>query len=165
MKRTLLIVFALAVVAAFLAFGQSDEKIITKKEVPQAILNAIKKAYPEAKVDHYSVEKEEGKKIYEIGFEQKGRKYEVTYAADGALVEVEETIQADELPAKVKATMEKVFPKYELKVIEKIAEEGKTVYEAKVFVDESGKKTLYELLFSADGKLLKKEKEDEEENE
>lgn len=107
---------------------------------------------------YYSVETGEGKKIYEIGFEQKERKYDVTYAANGKLSGAKETIQPEALPEKVQAGRGRVFPKYELEIIEKVAKGGKAFFDVKAFVEVSGKKVRYELLFSADGNLLEKEK-------
>jgi len=151
------------VVLGLLAFSSAivgaDEKL-TGHQVPQAVHDAFKKAYPNAKELKYEQEVVEGKKAYEIEFNHQGKEIEAVYGADGTLIETEEEIKISELPGSVSGAVKTAHPKGTIKEAEKILEPDGTVSGYEVEVKE-GKKE-FELELDASGTILKTEAEDKD---
>lgn len=146
------------------ACGSNEyEKKIAEQEVPHVVLQAFKAGYPNAEVRGYTEEAEGGKKHYEISFTHEGKRIDAAYASDGKLLEVEETIAAEDLPAAVREELQKQFAQFAMKRAEKVTNGERVVYEIKVDVTRDGATTRQELVFAEDGKLLEKNVEDEEE--
>lgn len=135
----------------------AEEKALTVKQVPQAVHEAFQKAYPGTKNAHYFEEEKDGNTVYEVGFKEKGKTLEVTYSAEGNLIETEEEIKAGELPEAVANTLRKEYPKAHVKKAERALKPDGTVsgYEVDI-IDGKGK---FELEFDAAGTLLKPESE------
>lgn len=150
--KPILIVF---VFFAFTSCEKEEERVITEKEVPQAVLQAFANYYPDATVYEYSEEIENGQKYYEISFEFQGRKIDITYKPDGKVAEIETTISAEELPDNITAAISKEFQQFSIEKMEKIDKEENIYYEVKLLNTKDEKR--YELLFSDAGKLIEKE--------
>ena len=153
--------FIIGTVLSFSSCEKEYENEITEKEVPQAVLKAFTENYPGASVREYSEEFEDGKKHYEISFEFQGQKIDILYNDEGEVVELEETISAEDMPGQIQEAISREIPQYSLILIESVKKEGKFFYEAKVLNLKDRKK--YELFFSESGKLLEKEEMGEEE--
>jgi len=140
-----------------------EERQVTEKEVPGAVLEAFNNAYPGATIKEYAEEKEGGQTFYEVSCEFEGRKIDAVYNPDGTVFAIEEVISAEELPEIIHQAIAKEFQQFSINLAEKIEKEGKQFFEVKLLNTKNQKK--YELLFAADGKLVEKEKigEDEEE--
>lgn len=142
---------------------EEQERTVTEKEVPQAILQVFNQAYPGATIKEYAEEKEDGQTFYEISCEFEGRKIDAVYKPDGTVAAIEEVIPAEQLPDVINQAITKEFQQFSIELVEKIEEEGKQFFEVKLLDTKNQKK--YELLFTKDGNLLEKEKmgKDEEE--
>lgn len=149
------------------------------EDVPQPVRDTLAKEAPNVKID--TVDKEtskSGKIIYEADAKMDGKNWEINVDPDGKLIskkidneedekadadeknekdedkdKQEETITADQLPAPVKATLDKETTGGTVEKLEKETKGDKTVYEAKASVD--GKEWKFKI--RADGQLLKKE--------
>jgi hypothetical protein len=123
---------------------------ITADKVPAAVQTTFKKQFAQATKAEWEMEEAD----YEVNFKNKGIEHSAKFNKDGAWLSTEQEIKKAELPAAVKQAVEKEFPKAELDEVEKVTYPGnKTDYEMEV---EIGKQK-YEVLYSADGKQLKKE--------
>lgn len=142
---------------------ESYEKKITEQEVPPAVLQTFKAAYPNAEVRGYAEEAEGGQKLYEISFTHEGQRIDIAYARDGKLLELEETIDPADLPQAARDEINGAFKDAAIKRAERVVKGERTGYEAKVDVLENGAAKRYELVFDPNGKLLKKKVESEEE--
>jgi hypothetical protein len=132
----------------------AQEVTVTEKEVPSAVLTAFRNMFPGAEVKEYCREEEDGKALYEVSFTFKEEKYDVTYTPEGAVDAIEKTISVEALPAAIKEAIKKKLPHCSIQTAEEIKQGGKTFYEVKS-VDASGEKEkIYELKFTADGKLM-----------
>lgn len=156
---------ALALMLMQACSSEEYEKKITEPEVPAAVLQAFKSAYPNAEVRGYTEEAEGGKKLYEISFTNEGKRIDAAYASDGKLLELEETIANEDLPAAALQELQKQFNAFELKRVEKVLKGERLLYEAKVDVTRDGATTRHELVFAEDGKLLKQKVEREDDDE
>lgn len=146
---------------SFPACQKESEQKIGEKEVPQAVLQSFASNFPSAKVNEYAKENKKGKTSYEISFIYEGKKLDVLFNESGKIVETEESTLAENLPAKVRETLDNEFANYQIDLAEELKKEQGTFYEVKLTDRNSGKK--YEIEFSADGMLLKKEEMKEEE--
>ncbi len=110
-------VIAIATLAAVLSCGilvlaqnaaaGNDERKLTEKEVPPAALATLKKLAGAATITEFEEETEFGHKCYEAVWKGPGGEIEAEVTADGELIELEEDITADQVPAAVKAAAEK----------------------------------------------------------
>lgn len=131
---------------------EAGESKITKKNIPAAVLAAFEKAYPKATMKGFSKEVEKGQTLYEIESVEGKMTRDATYAADGKVHAVEESVEMKDVPAAVQRALEKKFPKAKVNLAEKVMEGGSVGYEFKVTTAE-GKKA--EVKFDANGKEVK----------
>lgn len=142
----------LIVLAALTVSVRAQEKPLRKSKVPAAVLKAFKESYPEATAKAYSLEKENGKNYYEVESIDGKTHRDLLYAADGKVIEIEESIKPNELPEAVRATVKKDFQSAKILRAERTTREQKVSYE---LVIRSGKNK-YEASYSPDGKRLSK---------
>jgi len=158
-KLFLIILLAFSLISC----EDEQERTVTETEVPPAVLQVFNQAYPGATIKEYAEETEDGQKFYEISCEFEGRKIDAIYKPDGTVSAIEEVIAAEELPDNIHQAIAKEFQQFSIELVEKIEEEGKQLFEVKILNTKNQKK--YELLFTADGKLVEKEKVEEDEEE
>ena len=135
------------------AFAQK----VSEADVPQPVKAAFTKQFPKA--EHAKWEMED-KKDYEVDFQQGGGKWSAKYAADAKWLETEHAIKPEELPAPVRAAIAASYADHKLEAAELVESPQGTTYEVDL---EKGEQSL-EVVFGADGKVLKSvvEEEDEE---
>jgi len=149
------------IVIAILAFSlvsceeEEQEREITAKEVPQAVLQVFNQAYPGAAIKEYAEEKEDGQTLYEISCVFEGRRIDAIYKPDGTVAAIEEVIAAEQLPNNIHQAIAREFQQFSIQLAEKLQKEGKQFFEVKLLNTKDQKK--YELLFSDTGKLIEKE--------
>ena len=139
----------------------AQEKKITKKDVPAAVVSAFEKAYPKAKVKGYSTETENGKKYFEVESTIGKMTLDVSYLADGTAAEIEEGVTAGSLPDAVKATVKANFPKGTIAKAEKKTVGTVVTYEMNIT---TGKKSVG-VEIDPTGKILNQSKADSEKEE
>ena len=152
---TLLFVVIFAFVLAACEKEGEQEKTVTEKEVPQAVLSAFNTAYPGATIKEYAEEIEDGQTSYEISCIFEGRKIDAVYNPDGSVLAIEEVIPVEALPEVVNQAIAREVPQFSIKLAEKIDKKGETLYEVKILNTQDQK--TYELQFSSTGKLIEKE--------
>ena len=96
-----------------------DEDDLTLDQVPQPAREALMKLAGKAKIIKAERDMEHGVPVYEAEWVAGGSKREAVVTADGALLEIEETIPAEQLPAAVRAVVAKHFPGHEQVTVEK----------------------------------------------
>jgi hypothetical protein len=132
----------------------AQEQAIRKKDVPKPILDAFQKSYPNSTIRGYSKETEQGTVVYEIESVDGKVHRDVTYATDGSLVSVEESLTFADLPEPVRNTLAKEYPKAKVSTCEKVMKGSMTRFEVLIARD----KERYELVLNPDGTTAKKEK-------
>lgn len=130
----------------------AQEKKITRKQVPAPVLSAFEKAYPHTLVKGYAMEKKNGGTYYEVESVEGTTHRDVLYTASGTVAEMEETMNADQLPKAVSEALGKGYPGKNIGRIERTMRDGKTKYE--VVIQEGKKK--HEVIYDEDGKVLTK---------
>jgi len=133
------------------------ERKVTETEVPTAALATLKKLAAGAKITEFAEEIEHGHTFYEGSWKSPaGGNVDVLVTSTGDLVEIEEQVGADQVPAAVLATAQKAADKDAQLVFEK---KTMLLYEVKF---QKGSQQ-HELLLTPDGRRV--EKEDDEDNE
>jgi len=164
MKLTKLIVtisFAVSIIliaASTNSFAQ--EKKITQKELPSAVLSSFHKSYPKAEIKGLSAETEKGKKYFEIESVDGSVRRDLLYLPDGKTAEIEETIPSSGLPEGAVQSIEKKIPGGKIEHAERVTSGTKITYELSVM----SKKAKYEIVLDKEGKIIKDRKVTKEEN-
>ena len=74
--------------------------------LPPPVATAFHQAYPAARVLHVSKERQDGKVVYEIESRDGDTRRDLIYSPAGAVLEIEEGIPVDSVPAVVRAAAE-----------------------------------------------------------
>lgn len=140
-----------------LSMNASGQKV-SDADVPPAVKAAFVKQFPKAGQARW--EMEDGKD-YEAEFKQDGTKWSAKYNAAAKWLETEHAIEAAALPEAVRKSIASGYDGHKMEESELVETPDGTVYEVAL---EKGKESL-EVVFSADGKVLKSKVEDEDDEE
>jgi len=121
---------------------------IKSEEIPSNVKSAFEKKYPNVK----KVKWEKEGDAYEASFDLKKEEVSALFDAAGNMKEVETEIETQAMPTAVKNLLTKDYPNYKITEAAKIVSQNTITYEAEV---KRGKES-FDLIFSEDGKLLKK---------
>ena len=121
--------------------------------LPAAVQAAFKQAYPDAVIKHASRETDHGKTVFEIESVDRGQARDLVYAADGTVLECEETIAVADVPAAVSAALKALYPKASIAKAEKTTRGPALQYDLAL----KGA-PVKEVAFSADGRRIGDEK-------
>ena len=133
MKLALIALITLSTIAL------SQEKKIQRADLPPAVEKTVTAQSAGATVKGFSQEKEKGQTYYEAEMTVSGHSKDVLIDANGNVVEVEEQIALDSLPAPVKAGLHAKAGTGQIVKVESLTKHDKLVaYEAVVKTD--GKK-------------------------
>jgi hypothetical protein len=129
----------------------AQERKIKRADLPLAVEKTVAAESAGATIKGFSMEKEKGETFYEAEMMVNGHSKDVLMNASGLVVEVEEEVALDKLPAEVKAGLEVEAGKGKIGKVESLTKKGKLVaYEAHVVIN--GKKS--EVQVGPDGKPL-----------
>jgi uncharacterized membrane protein YkoI len=135
----------------FAGIASAQEKKIKRSDLPPAVEKTVEAQSPGATIRGFSTEKENGRTLYEVELMVNGHSKDISMAADGSIVEVEEQVAMDSLSADVKAGLQTKAGKGKILKVESLTKKDKLVaYEAQV--DTNGKKS--EVQVGPDGKPL-----------
>ncbi len=85
------------------------EETMSLDQVPQAARQELEKHAGSAKIRQVEAERHNGVMVYEAEWRVNGTEHEACVTADGALVEIEESIPAERAPAGVRAAIAQHF--------------------------------------------------------
>jgi hypothetical protein len=143
---------AIAASALLLAgTASTQEKKIKRSDLPPAVEKTVAAQSAGATIRGFSTEKEKGQTLYEVEMTVNGNSKDISMAADGSIVEIEEQVAFDSLSPEVKAGLQAKAGKGKILKVESLTKKDKLVaYEAQV--DTNGKKS--EVQVGPDGKPL-----------
>jgi hypothetical protein len=124
-----------AVVAGLAAFStvRAQEKKIKRQDLPAAVEKTVAEQSKDATVKGFSTEVEKGKTFYEAELVVKGHSRDILMDAHGNIVEIEEEVAMDALPAAVKEGLTKAAGSGTISKVESLTKNGKLLaYEAVV---------------------------------
>jgi len=152
MKHTTMKLAGSIALALLFALGASaQEKKVKKSDLPAAVQKTADEQSKGATVKSYGSETEDGKLIYEVQLTVNGHSKDVSISPEGAVLEVEEEVAMDSLPAEVREGLKQKAGTGKIAKVESLTKQGKLVaYEAQVRTN--GKKS--EVQVGPDGKAL-----------
>jgi len=126
-------------------------------DLPSAVQETVKRELGSARVDEIERDTEDGKVVYNIDAETAdGRDIELEVAEDGALLGKKEEVRLADVPAAVRATIERELDGISLDGIELQTEKGTIQYQAEAKTADGRD---IELELAEDGTLLEKQEE------
>lgn len=126
-------IYAGAAAAAILmtSFAFAAEKKIQRSALPPAVEKTVKEQSQGATIKGFSMETEKGKVEYEVEMTVNGHGKDVTIAKDGTVLEIEEEVAIDSLPAAAKSALIARAGAAKIVSVEAVSAGGKiTSYEA-----------------------------------
>ena len=108
---------------------EEEEQEIAIDALPQPVRAAFANVAGDATGQKATKEREGGIDVYEVEYTKNGKPASIEVTAEGAVLEIEREIDASEVPATVKAKVEKKFAGAEIKKVEEITP---VLYEIKV---------------------------------
>jgi uncharacterized membrane protein YkoI len=134
---------------------EDDEDDLTIDQLPEPARAALLKLAGGARIVEVEREREHGAMIYEAAWVKNGTQHEAEVTAEGALLELEETIPAEKAPAAVRAAIAKYFGAHTKVVVE---ETMIVVYEVEAKINGKDK----ELLIFPTGRVHEESDDDDE---
>lgn len=119
------------------------------KDAPAPVQQTVKTETANATFVGLTKEKENGKTVYEIETKSNGLSRDLTVAADGSVISVEQEVALDSIPQPAQDTIRKKAAGAKIAKVEKVTEGSKTFYEAVI----AGKLKKSEVKVLADGKI------------
>jgi hypothetical protein len=131
MMRTVLLSGFTVLVVTATAYAQ--ERKLTRAQLPPAVEKTVATESQGATIKGFSTEVEKGKRLYEAELEINGRSRDISMDRNGNIVEVEEEVTMDSLPAAVQDALKQRAGAGTTGKIESLSKNGKLVaYEAVV---------------------------------
>jgi uncharacterized membrane protein YkoI len=136
MKISVFVILAVLSLAGAVA---AQEKKIERKDLPPAVEKTVESQAQGATIRGFSQEKENGQSNYEAELTVNGHRKDVLIAANGDVVEIEEQVVLDSLPAAVRDGLQAKAGAGKIVKVESLSKHDKLVaYEA--VVQTAGKK-------------------------
>jgi biopolymer transport protein ExbD len=145
----------------FTISASADETKIPLDQVPTAVKDAVKKKFPDAKMEEAEKEVKEGKTTFELLIKKDGKKITVSLKEDGTILEIEKEIAAKDLPEAVASAVKSKYPSGTVKKAEEVTVDEKVTYE--VIVAQEGKKNR-EIALDKTGKITEDEETEGEDD-
>ena len=124
---------AMLVLGLLFAVASAQEKKIRRKQLPPAVEKTVAKVSEGATVKGFATEVEKGQRLYEAELIVNGHHKDILMNRQGVIVEVEEEVSMDSLPATVQAGLRKAAGSATIGMIESLTKNGKLVaYEGHV---------------------------------
>ena len=131
--RGKLLLASLAAGLAMWSTAQGQERKIKRSELPPAVEKTVAAESAGATIQGFATEVEGGKKFYEVELKIDGRGKDILIDGDGNVVEIEEEVALDSLPAAVKEGLRRAAGRGTISRVESLTKRGKLVaYEAVV---------------------------------
>ncbi len=125
-------VFALTLGAAVMfSVAQAQERKIKREQLPPAVERTVTAESQGASIKGFAAEVENRRKFYELSLIVNGHNKDILMDESGKIVEVEEEVAFDSLPATVQAALKARAKSAKINVVESLTKNGTLVaYEA-----------------------------------
>jgi hypothetical protein len=139
----------LLMTAATFAQTFTRETPIYQSDVPVAVREAFKSAYPQASADSYTRVEVNGEPFYRVESVEASTHLNILYDQNGTVSRIAERIVVADLPASAQQVIPEKYPKSKISSAERVTEAGQITYEVKLKQDAK----MFNLQFDAEGKL------------
>ena len=121
------------VVGVLFCVAPAQERKINRSQLPPAVEQTVARESAGATIKGFATEIEHGQKFYEASLVVNGHTKDILMDRQGNVVEVEEQVSIDSLPAAVQGALRKNAGRGTISVIESLTKNGHLVaYEAQV---------------------------------
>ena len=121
------------VIGVLFCVAPAQERKINRSQLPPAVEQTVAKESEGATIKGFATEVEHGQKLYEASLIVNGHTKDILIDRQGNIVEVEEQVSIDSLPAAVQDALRKNAGRGTISVIESLTKNGHLVaYEAQV---------------------------------
>jgi hypothetical protein len=111
----------------------TQERRLKRSDLPAAVLKTVNQESQGATIRGYSSETNDGRLEYEVALSVHGHNKDVSIAADGSVLEIEEEVALDSLPAPVRDGLRQLASSGRITRVESLTKHGTIVaYEAQV---------------------------------
>jgi len=127
--------FSLAVLVTALVFSvaHAQEKKIKREQLPPAVEKTVATESQGAEIKGFATEVENGHRLYEAELIVNGHHKDISMDRNGVIVEAEEEVSFDSLPAAVQDALKKAAGSGTIEMVESLTKNGKLVaYEGHV---------------------------------
>ena len=115
------------------SLANAQEKKIKREQLPPAVEKTVAKESEGATIKGFATEVEKGQRLYEAELIVNGHHKDISMNRQGVIVEVEEEVSMDSLPATVQDGLKKAAGSGTIEMIESLTKNGKLVaYEGHV---------------------------------
>ena len=113
--------------------SQEKEKKLKRSDLPAAVQKTVDQESQGATIRGYSSETDNGQLVYEVEMRVRGHGRDVLIGADGSVMEIEEEVALDSLPAPVRDGLKQRAGRGRITKVESLTKHGAIVaYEAQV---------------------------------
>ena len=124
---------AVLVLGLLFSVANAQEKKLTRKQLPPAVEKTVVSESEGATIKGFATEVEKGQRLYEAELIVNGHHKDILMNRQGVIVEVEEEVSMDSLPATVQDGLRKAAGSATIGMIESLTKNGKLVaYEGHV---------------------------------
>ena len=133
MNRIVKVSVAMLIALATFSIAQAQEKKLKREQLPPAVEKTVAAESQGATIKGFATEVEKGKRLYEVALTVDGRSKDISMDRYGKVVEVEQEVTLESLPATVQEGLRKAAGAGTIGMIESLTKGGKLVaYEAHV---------------------------------
>jgi len=129
MTRSLCRLWAIVFLAAVSSSAWSDDAEIPFSQVPKAVLETVKRKFPDARLQSASRGVEDKKPFYDVFIKVRDQNIWVTCDPAGTLLIIDREIAPQELPKLVSESLLKKYPKAIIRSVNEIAERNEKSYD------------------------------------
>jgi len=140
--------------AAIIVSSLVQAEVIKKEAVPAAVIASFEKSYPAATIKSYEREDRGGETCYEIESMDGTIERDIIYNVGGDVLEIEESLEINQLPERVRKSAEKNHSQGKILSAEKVTQGGEITYE---LIVQSGKEK-FEMEIDAYGGMISSKK-------
>ena len=124
---------AALVLGLLFSVANAQEKKLTRKQLPAAVEKTVAKESEGATIKGFATEVEKGQRLYEAELIVNGHHKDISMTRQGVIVEVEEEVSMDSLPATVQDGLKKAAGSGTIGMVESLTKNGTLVaYEGHV---------------------------------
>jgi len=153
MTKIKIFVFSSLLIVAIGATGLAQERKLQRSQLPPAVEKTVAAESQGATIKGFATEVENGKRLYEAELVVNGHSKDISMDKNGNIVEVEEEVTMDSLPAAAQDALKAAAGKGTIGKIESLTKNGKLVaYEAHVKTGKKGS----EIQVGPNGEKLKR---------
>jgi hypothetical protein len=136
------------------AVPAEESQPIEEKDVPAAVIDSFKAAYPDLAANEIERGEIDGKVYYEFDCLRDEMDFDVVYLADGSLYSIKEEIEIDALPEEVMEALSIAYPDGEIDEAEQVTRGSATEFEIAVMIYEADEVLEFEVQVDPEGNII-----------